>query len=363
MEVHIPHYLATFALTAFLIHIFRAPARALGLLDCPGGRKTHECPVPLIGGIVIFCAFCFTVLFLDEPLRKYSSLFAGMGILLITGVLDDLRDISAKAKLATQVIAAILMASWGGQTVTTLGSLFGTGEILLGTWSVPFTVICTVGLINAINMVDGMDGLAGGLIIVALAWLVYGGVAGGTVEATPLVLMLIAATGGFLIFNFRHPWRLCATVFLGDAGSMMLGFALAWFAVDFSQGPQSPIAPIAIAWILAIPIFDAITLMARRMLKRQNPLAADREHLHHIFLRAGYSHNTTVNILIGINVLMGGIAVVGWQLGVPDYILLLGLVAAFVGHFFFVMHAWRIMKALKRLRRWRQQAAYRSVKL
>jgi len=348
------HYLAVFALTAFLIQVFRGPATQLGLIDRPGGRKMHDRAIPLIGGIAIFCALCFVILFFDGPIRKYSSLFAGMGILLIAGILDDLHDISAKTKLAVQIFVAVLMTSWGGHTVTSLGNLFGSHEILLGPWSIPFTVLCTVGLINAINMIDGMDGLAGGIIIVALAWLVYAGNISGAVESVPLIMMLLAATGGFLIFNFRHRWRLCATVFLGDAGSMMLGFALSWFAVDVAQGSASPIAPISIAWILALPVFDTVGLMLRRMMKKQSPFSADREHLHHIFLRAGYSNNVTVNMLIVISAVMGGIGVIGWQLGIPEYILLIGMLAAFYGHIYFVMHAWRIMRALKRLRRWRE---------
>lgn len=342
------YYLSAFILTVFLIKVFRKPATQLGLIDHPGGRKRHEEPVPLIGGIAIFCSFCFVVLFLDEPLRQYSSLFLGMGILLITGILDDLHDISALAKLAMQVLAASLMVIWGGQTIPTLGNFFGMGEVKLGILEIPFTILCTVGLINAINMIDGLDGLAGGMILISLTWILY--CTGFSATSTnALILLIISSTLGFMICNYRHPWRDRASVFLGDAGSLILGFALAWFTVNLSRETPS-VSPLAFAWILALPIFDAISLMMRRALKKKNPLSPDREHLHHIFMRAGYSSKASVNILIFISFIMGGIGVIGWQIGLPDYILLLLMVMLFSGHLYFVMHAWKIMKVIKKLK-------------
>jgi len=360
MDPHTPYQLAAFVLSIFLVHVFKSPAHRLRLLDYPGGRKTHEHPVPLIGGIAIFGAFCFSALLLPGPLRPFSSLFAGMGILLIAGILDDLNDISARSKLAAQTIAALIMAASGGESIKSLGNLFGTGEILLGDWSIPFTVLCTVGLINAINMADGLDGLASGLIVVALAWLTYIAHLTGAHQIIPPITLLLAATLGFMLFNFRFPWRRRATVFLGDNGSMMLGFAIAWFSIDISQGPHASGTPIAIAWILAIPVFDTVSLMARRMRKGLSPFAADREHLHHILLRAGYRPCTSVNILIAIAILMGAVGTIGWYLGISEFVLLLLLLAVFSGHLYFVLRAWRMTKSLKRLRRWRKRRRQKS---
>jgi UDP-GlcNAc:undecaprenyl-phosphate/decaprenyl-phosphate GlcNAc-1-phosphate transferase len=161
------------ALLAVLIltPVLTRPAERLGLMDTPGGRKRHAKAVPLTGGLAMFAAFCIALLLIDDPMRPYASLVVGMGILLAIGLMDDLQEISATSKMMAQIMAAVLMVSWGEVQIHSLGDLFGTGEILLGEWAIPFTVLCTVVLINAINMADGFDGLAGGMVAVSLFWL------------------------------------------------------------------------------------------------------------------------------------------------------------------------------------------------
>jgi UDP-GlcNAc:undecaprenyl-phosphate GlcNAc-1-phosphate transferase len=218
----------------------------------------------------------------------------------------------------------------------------------LGWLAIPFTLLCVVGLINAVNMLDGLDGLAGSVVLVMLFWLSVVGLEAAEFQALALPVLLASAVAGFLVLNFPVPWRRCATVFMGDSGSTMLGFALAWFAIDlaFQQGVGVP--PVTIAWIMALPVFDTISLMLRRGLKGQNPMTADREHLHHIFLRAGFSPRTTVYIAMGIAFGLGGIGVLGWRLGVPEWLLWLPLLAVFAVHWFVVRHAWRAMRLLRR---------------
>lgn len=290
---------------------------------------------------------------IGSPLAEYRGLLLGMGILFVIGVLDDLYDISAKLKLIAQFVVAVIMVVWDGQVVTNIGDLFGTGDIFLGSLSIPFTILCVVGLINAINMIDGMDGLAGSILLSNLVLLALLSGLVGVTKQTDLLCLLIAAIFAFLIFNFRRRRMLCATVFLGDAGSMMLGYALAWFIIDLYCETNGLVYPVTFAWILALPVFDAIILILRRTLKRKSPLAADREHLHHIFLRAGYSYNMSVNILIAINILLGLMGIMLWYFNVPSPLIFVWLVLIFCVHLFFVMHAWVFMKALKRLRYWK----------
>ena len=353
MVSHTLFYLAGFFLTTYLIHVFRFPAIKIGLVDHPGGRKQHSAAIPLIGGIAIFCSFSLIALLINEPLRHFSTLFAGMGILLITGILDDLHDISAKSKFLVQLLVSVLLVSMDGNHIGNLGNLIGLGDIILSNWSIPFTILCVVGLINAVNMVDGMDGLAGGIVtsnFIALAVLSY---LAGYSNQYYILPLLCAVTASFLFFNYRTRWRLCATVFMGDAGSMMLGFALAWLAIDLYITAEHTIPAITFGFIFAIPVFDTISLIIRRTLKRQHPFAPDREHLHHIFMRAGYSYNATVNLLLMINIFSGSIGIAGWYFQIPEYILFLLFLAIFLSHLYFVLHAWRFMRALKRLRRMR----------
>lgn len=339
----------SFALAAYFTYRFRAPAERLGIVDAPGERKLHNGPTPLVGGLAMFAAFAFCALLLDSALQPYRALFAGMSLLVITGMLDDLHDLRALEKLVLQLLAAAALIFWGDLVIAHLGALPGLGHVELVWMAVPFTALCVVGLVNAVNMIDGADGLAGSVVLAMLFWLavIAVGAEGPTVLALPVLLG--CAVLGFLAFNFPVPWRPQASVFMGDSGSTMLGFAVAWLAIEvtFRQGTGVP--PVVIAWILAPPVFDTMSLMLRRMLKGQSPMAPDREHLHHVFQRAGFSAHATVYVLAALSFAMGGIGVGAWWLGVPEWMLWPPLLAVLVLHFLFVQHAWRAVRLLRRL--------------
>ena len=339
----------TVVLTVYLIHRFRAPAEHIGLVDVPGGRKLHAGNVPLVGGIGIFVAFAFTALLLTTGLQPYRPLFACLGLLLMAGVLDDLHDIGAREKFGLHLFAALVLVFWGGLQIEHLGRLPLLGWVDLGWMAVPFTLICVVGLINAVNMFDGADGLAGGMVLSALFWFSVIGVLTAPPEMFALPILLACAVFGFLLFNFPHPWRDSASVFMGDSGSTMLGFALGWFAIELAFKPEAPVPPVTIAWVLALPIFDTIVLMLRRLLKGQSPMAADREHLHHIFERAGFSVRATACTIALLTFVMGGIGVGAWWFGVPQSAMWVPLLVVFGLHLWFVQHAWRAMRLLRRL--------------
>jgi UDP-GlcNAc:undecaprenyl-phosphate GlcNAc-1-phosphate transferase len=231
-----------------------------------------------------------------------------------------MHDLSAFAKLALQCAAALLMASWGGVYVAELGDLFGLGgPLALGNFAIPFTLVCVLGIINGINMTDGIDGLAAGLTLVSL-------LAFATLFAELklpsyllIVSILIGAVVGFLCFNLRHPLRPQANIFLGDAGSMALGFALCWFAVSLTRvSGTTRVPPIAIVWLIAVPLLDMGVVILRRALSGKSPLAADREHLHHLLLRAGFSYAATTWTLLLANVICAGVGLAIWKYGIRD---------------------------------------------
>jgi len=342
--------IAAFLISLFLVFLLRRPALHLGLVDIPGGRKTHEGHVPLVGGIALFAGFTFVALLIEEDLGPYRGLFWGMGVLLIAGILDDLRELKPRYKALAQLIATGSLILWGDNVVSHLGQWPGMDPLWLGWLAVPFTLLAVVGLINAVNMMDGADGLAGGIVLVMLGWLAV--VAGLTEQTGPIYLLatLAGSVLGFLAVNFPHPWRSCASVFLGDSGSMLLGFGLAWLAVELVYTGSGAVAPGAVAWILGLPVFDTLSLMVRRLGKGQHPMAPDREHLHHIFQRAGFSLRGTVYILVTIAFVMGGVGVGAWQLGVPDWVMILGLLVLFAGHLYFVQHAWRMVRVMRWMR-------------
>ncbi len=339
-------YVVSFCVVIVVVLLFRKPAARLGLIDMPGGRKEHNGAPLVIGGIAIFIAFMLGVLTSGEPLNKFYALFAGLLTLVLVGLLDDMRDLSARSRFIAQIFAALLMTSWGGVVVEDLGNLFGSGSVDLQNWAIPFTVFSVIGVINAFNMIDGADGLAGGVSLVALGLLGSVALFFGMVLQVTLIFTLVGAVLGFLVFNMRSPWRKQASIFMGDAGSMMLGFALVWFAVDLSR----IITPVAVVWIFAIPLMDTVSCMLRRILKGRSPFSADREHLHHVFMRAGLSVSGAVWLIILISFLMGLTGLAGWYYEVPEYVMFYTFMLLSVGYYFGMSHAWKLAKFSRHLK-------------
>ena len=319
-----------------------------GLLDKPSGRKQHAGPVPVVGGLALAVALSVAMPLAMPATAPFLPLMIALWSIVLLGFFDDYRDLSSVGKLLGQLVVATLAVAWGGQTIGWVGTLPGGGELHLGNWAVPITLFAIVGLINAINMMDGLDGLAGGVSLAMLSWLVpIAAVTGGT--QVPVLVAICAALAGFLIFNARHPWRARAAAFLGDAGSMALGLLLAWFVIELADDPRRTISPVAFLWVLALPVQDTLSLALRRTLRGRSPFSADREHLHHIFLRAGFSVGETSFALSMITWSLGAVGVLGSLAGVPDVVLLFGLLLVGSLHYLFIRHAWRTVRALRRL--------------
>ena len=199
----------------------------------------------------------------------------------------------------------------------------------LGLLAIPFTLFCTVGVVNAVNMSDGLDGLAGGLVLVTLGSLAYLAYAGGHFTILDPLLLLMAAVVGFLIFNAPSPWGKKAKVFMGDAGSMFLGFVLALFLIDFSQEPNRIMHPVIPLWIFAVPLMDTVAVMFRRVVAGQSPFSADRKHLHHLLLTAGFTVGQTVLTIWILAVLLALIGLMGHAYGISDGVMFFGFLSMF----------------------------------
>jgi UDP-GlcNAc:undecaprenyl-phosphate GlcNAc-1-phosphate transferase len=203
-------------------------------------------------------------------------------------------------------------------------------------------------MVNAANMSDGLDGLCGLQLLIPLAGLaVLSGITGDEEHFMPL-LAICGCLVGFLFFNLRTPWRNRATIFMGDAGSNFLGLLLAWFLIDMSQGEDAVLKPVAVLWFALLLIYDSLEVIARRLLRGESPFAADKEHLHHVFLLAKFSASETV-------LTMGGITLVGVLIGMSTtffYIPDSALLAAFIlfGLLFlrWILHTWSVMRFLYR---------------
>jgi UDP-GlcNAc:undecaprenyl-phosphate/decaprenyl-phosphate GlcNAc-1-phosphate transferase len=348
--------LAVFAGTLLLLRLLSRVAVRTGLVDYPGRRKRHRGAIPLIGGPAIFAGLCIGALLIPGTLEPYPALFAGLVVLLVAGILDDLRDLTPKQKFLAQLIAAACMVWWGGTTVDSLGNLLGYGEIGLPYLAVPFTVIALLGLINAINMTDGADGLAAGVSLIAFFFLALSALVIGRVYSLEMLATIIAVVAAFWLVNMRFPWQSHAKAFLGDSGSMMLGLLLTWFSVEVARW-RSGLDPIAAVWFLAVPLLDMGVVILRRLGNGKSPFSAGRDHFHHVLIAAGMPPGSAVLLIYAIALGLGAIGFFAWRAGVPDYWMFYAFLALLAGCYTLSWRWVRIVRFLRRRKRWTKRHA------
>ena len=235
--------LAAFAGTAFFVVLLRPLAPRLGLVDHPGGRKTHAAATPLVGGIAIVLGSLVAGALLLPITRPLAALACASLMLLVVGMLDDRFDVNWRVRILAQSAAAAVLYFYGGVRIESIGSALGFPGHSLGVMSLPFTVAATVGVTNAVNMVDGVDGLAGTIVAAALVMLIAAAVYAGNAELVLEFALMAGAVAGFLVFNLRTPWHRTASAFLGG-GSEILGLGIAWAAFRLTQTPGHPVTPV-----------------------------------------------------------------------------------------------------------------------
>lgn len=344
----IPILLLAFFSTILCIVLLKPLAPKLGLVDHPSDRKTHEGSIPLIGGIAVWLAFTLCLFFVGMT-GDLVYLVATSGLLLFVGAVDDVVEVSAKWRLVLHIVAALIMSLFAKVVVESLGELLVPGfEIKLGVVAIPFTVFAVVALINAVNMCDGIDGHCGIQVLTPFAGLAFLTGVKGDAEHFLVLVALCGCLLGFLFFNLRSPWRSRAAVFLGDAGSNFLGFMLAWFLIDLSQGENAILTPVAVLWFTILLIYDTVEVVARRLVRRQSPFRASREHLHDVFLLAGFSVSETV-LSMGVITLVGvivGIATAFFN--IPESVLFGAFILFGLLFLRLIFRTWSVMQFLYR---------------
>ncbi len=291
-----------FGIPLLLTPPIRRLALRAGAVDKPGERKVHHVPVPCWGGLGIFLGFTAAVL-LSMPLsREIAGLLLGGLVALTVGLIDDRRELSPWVKLAGQVAAAVVAVAFG-VTIRFVTNPFG-GLIGLGYFSVPVTILWIVAITNAINLVDGLDGLAAGVAVISAGTVAVVSFGQGEPLVAGLAVLLGAASLGFLPHNF-HPAR----IFMKDAGSMFLGFMLASLSAIGLTKSATAFSLILPILILGIPIFDMLFAIVRRVLQGRHIFTPDRGHLHHRLLDLGLTHRQAVLLIYAINLLLGGSAI------------------------------------------------------
>ncbi len=310
----------------------------VGLVDGPSARKQHQGQVPLTGGIAVFTTLVFGVFVLGIAPYTYSMLVIACAVFLI-GVFDDFRHISAGARLLLEFASGILLATFGNIAITNVGNLLALGDIPLLLMTIPLSALAVAGLSNAFNMIDGIDGLAASTISLPLLVLYLLAAQAGHPMANTLLLMLIPLAV-FLLFNLGPNNRLLPKMFLGDAGSVTLGFLVTASLVFFSQGDNALIKPVTALWLVTLPLMDMLATMLRRYRRGQSLVKADRSHLHHTLLDRGLGRRLTLILLIGYATLCAAVGVLLEEL--PEYLSLLCYFLLFCAHCWYVVNADRI---------------------
>ena len=282
----------------FIIPKLSNIAIRIGLVDVPYGRKDHPGPRPLVGGIgiVISATFCCLVF---VPISGLRGFFLGLSVLLFAGFLDDFRELGPYQKFTAQVIACALLMYFSHITLLSFGNLIGEKALKLPDWDLIIwlvTIFCIVGVINALNMIDGLDGLAGGVSFIAfIAFAIHASFVGQY-----SLMFLNLAFAGSVLGCLRYNWY-PAKLFMGDAGSICIGFSLGYMSIALTQNANFDTPPVVALLILSVPIVDTVVVMAKRILRGESPFVADRYHLHHILLNFGLNKIQSVKVILCIS--------------------------------------------------------------
>lgn len=323
MNIAVQDILLSLALCLGLIALFTPVAIRLGLEDRPCQRKVHDGHIPLIGGIAIYLSMAVLLAVLPGQAwnREIISFLAAGGLLVAVGAADDRFELDVKLRIFIEAVAASIMVFGADLWISDLGSLLGFGNIHMPfPIAYPFTLIAVFGIINAFNMIDGLDGLAGGIALIALGALL------AFTDNSPVVSsvagLILGGLAAFLLCNLQLlPFM--PKIFLGDAGSKLLGLTLVWFLISAAHGGnqgEGGIAPVTALYIVGLPLFDMVATTIRRGRRGVSPFQPDRTHLHHLLQNAGLSKRVIISAVTGLALAINLIGVALSLAGVAEAI-------------------------------------------
>lgn len=298
---------ATMIISAILTPFVRRISFKVGAVDKPTARRVNKVPMPTMGGLAIFIAFNFALFFLlrtQIPDEQFYGTFFGECIILITGIIDDIFELKPSQKMLGILLAALAVFQFANVRMTTLTLPF-VGMVHLGWLSLPITLLWIAAITNAINLLDGLDGLATGVTIIALFTTGFTGLfflPSTNIYVVIMIFTLVAAEIGFLPYNFFP-----ARIYLGDTGALFIGFMISVFSLSGLKNATfiSILIPVM---ILGVPITDTIYAILRRLLNKESISHADKRHLHHRLMQMGLTHRQTVLVIYGISLIFSFIA-------------------------------------------------------
>lgn len=283
-------FLIAMFVTMLLIPPLMRSAQRMHAVDFPSERKVHSAPIPRIGGVAMVAGAVLPIAMWLVPQRDVVALLIGMGVILVFGVWDDRRDLDYRVKFLGQLIAALIVVVYGGVRIETLP--FGGLHPLPAGLSIPLTVFALLGITNAINLADGLDGLAGGTTLLSLGAIALLAYLQNDLNVVMIALAVIGSILGFLRFN-TYPAR----IFMGDGGSQFLGFSAGALVIMLTYDTHSALSSALPLLLLGLPILDTLMVMTQRILERRSPFSPDKNHIHHKLLTLGLDHYEAVFLI------------------------------------------------------------------
>jgi UDP-GlcNAc:undecaprenyl-phosphate GlcNAc-1-phosphate transferase len=341
LDLIVPIFSA-FLVALLAIQLIEPVAVEVGLVDKSSLRKVHAGDIPLIGGLSIFISvLAASLLWLPNTLELRMFLIAS-AMMVFIGALDDKYDISVRIRIVGQVIIASLMIYGVGGYISDLGDLFSYGNVDLGAAGILFTYFSIIVVINAFNMIDGLDGLLGSLSLNTFVSIAILFLMSGNTEYVSYPLIIATATLPYLMFNLGLFKKETKKIFMGDAGSMFIGLSVIWLFTMGTQGEQPSFRPVTALWIAAIPLMDMLAIVIRRISNGKSPFKPDRDHLHHILQRIGFSAKKTLIIISTISVLFSTMGVLSELYNIPSAFMF----TLFIG--FFILYSLTIKVITRR---------------
>ena len=324
----LPIFIAS--VTTFVaISLLRPFAISIGLVDKPSNRKLHTGSVPLLGGIAMYIGIVVSILAAQIDLNQYNYFLLASLIIVMVGVLDDHHNIAVSLRIFFQVLVAVIIASVGSVSLESFGNLLGSGDIILSKWAYFFTVIAIIAGMNALNMSDGIHGLAGGSSLITFLAILYLSIDSISQEYILIAFLFCAVLPVFLIHNLCLGIAESKRIFMGDSGSMFIGLVIAWLLISLSQGEDRTFAPVTALWLFAVPLIEMSTAILRRLTSGKSPFMPDLYHSHHLLIRLGVGEKSTLLVLILFSLLMAVIGILGELYGVAEWVMFVGFLLIF----------------------------------
>ena len=317
---------ASFFTCWLAIVALRPIAIAVDLVDRPGGHKIHHGDIPVVGGLAMFLGIVLGMGLLPLPGPSSGAFLAACAILVTVGLIDDRFDLSPWTRLPGQIAAAVVLVIGSGAMVVTLGNPFGTGVVYFSEYgAIAFTIFIIIAAINAFNMLDGTDGLAGTVALTSFLAIAYVSYTAGLMMPLTISLVMIGAVGAFLLFNVPVRENATAQCFMGDAGSTLLGFSVAWLCIQISQGVTRPVTSVTTLWFVALPLYELVWSTIRRVIRGVSPFKADTDHFHHLLLKAGFGPRGAFAVFATLTCVLAAVGLLCQHYELPDRISLLVL--------------------------------------